>query len=139
MAMVRKGRSHATVLANRAQETRIVINDYPADKSLPPWPPTQIGVHDYYRRPRLPWSSSTTGVVFYTQGKRHGINRPGVADLRASWAAAERLETRLQLAQINEPIDGWKRPAGAPPGGISHFKNEPEKCCGINKSMQKRT
>ena len=122
MAMVRKGTSPATVLANRTQQTRIVTNDYSADKSLPPWPPTQIGVHDYYRRPRLPWSSSTIGVVFYTQWKRHRINRPGVADLRAGWAAAGRLEMRLHLAQINEPINGSKRPAGAPPRGISRFQ-----------------
>jgi hypothetical protein len=112
MVMVRKGTSPATVLANRAQQTRIVIDDYPADESVPPRPPTQIGVHDYYRRANY----RGTGVVFYTQWKRHGINRPGVADLRAGYVAAGRLEMRLHLAQINEPINGRKRPAGAPPG-----------------------
>jgi hypothetical protein len=122
MAMVKEGTSPATVLANHAQETRIVINDYPADKSLPPWPPTKIGVHDYYRRPRLLWSSSMIGVVFCTQWKRHPINRPGVADLQAGCAATWRLEMRLHLAQINKPINGRKRPAGAPPRGYVTFQ-----------------
>jgi hypothetical protein len=135
MAVARKGTSPAMVLANRAQETRIVINDYPADKSLTPWPPAGIGVHDHCRRIYY----RGTGVVFCTQWKRHGINRPGVADLRAGCAAAGRLDMRLHLAQINEPINDRKRPAGGTPRGIAHFKNEPEKCCGINRSMQKRT
>jgi hypothetical protein len=65
--MVRKGTSPATVLANRTQQTRTVTDDYSAAASLLPWSPAKIGAHDYYRRPRLLWSSSTIGVVFYTQ------------------------------------------------------------------------
>jgi hypothetical protein len=126
MAMVRKGTSPATVLANRTQQTRSVTDDYSAAASLPPWPPTQIGVHDYYRRPRLLWSSSTTGVVFYTQWKRHRINRPGVADLRAGRAATGRVEMRLHLAQTNEPINGPKLSAGGtPPGYITFSETNP--------------
>jgi hypothetical protein len=117
MAIVRKGTSPATVLANSVQQTRIVTN-YSADKSRPPWPPTQIGVHDGYRRTYY-WG---IGVVFYTQWKRHRVNRQGMAHLRAGCTAARRLEMRLHLAQINEPIDGRKPSAGAPPRGISRFQ-----------------
>jgi hypothetical protein len=122
MAMVRKGISPATVLANHAQETRIVTNDCSAGRSLGPWPPTQIGVHDRYRR------AYYRGIVvaFYTQWKRHRINRSGVAHLRAGCAAAGRLDIRLHLAQINEPINDPKRPAGGtPPGYIAFSKTNP--------------
>jgi hypothetical protein len=137
VAMARKGTGPAAVLANRAQQTRIMTNDYSAE-------PPAAATHPNRRPGLLP--APAAALVVVNDRRRHldpleaaSDQPPGVADLRAGYAAAGRLEMRLHLARINEPIKGPKRPAGAPPRGISHFKNEPEKCCRINKSTQKRT
>jgi hypothetical protein len=64
--------------ARLTKRTRIVTNNYPYDNSLSPWLPTNVSVHDYYRR---------IGIVFYAQWKRHWTMQsgaPGVRTVQAS-------------------------------------------------------